>query len=139
MSDSFATPWTVAPQALLSMGFPRQEYWSGLSFPSPGDLTKPRSKPQSPALADRFCFTTEPPGMPTMEYYSAIKNNEIMPFAPMWIHLEIIILTEVSQVKTNITCHLYVESKKMIQMNYLQNRNSLTDTENNLRGERKTI
>ena len=36
----FATPWTVALQAPLSMGFPRQEYWSGLSFPSPGDLSE---------------------------------------------------------------------------------------------------
>ena len=42
MSDSFATPWTVARQAPLSMGFSRQEYWSGLSFPSPGDLPRPR-------------------------------------------------------------------------------------------------
>ena len=41
MSDSFATPWTVAHQAPLSMGFPRQEYWSGLPFPSPtGSLLK---------------------------------------------------------------------------------------------------
>ena len=57
----------------------------------------------------------------------------------MWIHLEIIILSEVSQIKTNITCHLYLESKKMIQMNYLQNRNSLRDTENNLMGEKKKL
>ena len=39
MSDSFVTPWTVVHQAPLSMGFPRQEYWSGLPFPSPGDLS----------------------------------------------------------------------------------------------------
>ena len=38
MSNSFATPWTVPHQPPLSMGFPRQEYWSGLPFPSPGDL-----------------------------------------------------------------------------------------------------
>ena len=38
MSDSFGTPWTIAHQAPLSMGFPRQAYWYGLSFPSPGDL-----------------------------------------------------------------------------------------------------
>ena len=37
MSDSFAIPWTVVRQASLSMGFPRQEYWNGLPFPSPGD------------------------------------------------------------------------------------------------------
>ena len=38
MSDAFVTPWTVAHQTPLSMGFPRQYYWSGLPFPSPGDL-----------------------------------------------------------------------------------------------------
>ena len=46
----FAIPWTVTHQALLSTGFPRQEYWSGLSFPSPGDLPDPEIKPKSPAL-----------------------------------------------------------------------------------------
>ena len=43
----FMTPWTVAPQAHLSMGFPKQEYWSGLPFPSPGDLPNPGIKPAS--------------------------------------------------------------------------------------------
>ena len=46
----FVTPWTVAYQAPLSMGFSRQEYWSGLPFPSPGDLPDPRIEPRSPAL-----------------------------------------------------------------------------------------
>ena len=46
----FATPWTVAHQAPLSMGFSRQEYWSGLPFPSPGDLPNPGIEPRSPAL-----------------------------------------------------------------------------------------
>ena len=46
----FATPWTVAYQALQSMGFSRQEYWSGLPFPSPGDLPNPGIEPWSPAL-----------------------------------------------------------------------------------------
>ena len=46
----FATPWTVAPQAPLSMGFSRQEYWSGLPFPSPGDLPNPGMEARSPAL-----------------------------------------------------------------------------------------
>ena len=41
MSDSFAVPWTVAHQTPLSMGFPRQEYWSGLPFPTLGDLLNP--------------------------------------------------------------------------------------------------
>ena len=55
------TPWTVARQAPLSMGFSRQEYWSGLLLPSPGDLPNAVIKPASPALAGIF-FTTEPPG-----------------------------------------------------------------------------
>ena len=46
----FETLWTVAPQAPLSMGFSRQEYWSGLPFPSPGDLPDPGIEPRSPAL-----------------------------------------------------------------------------------------
>ena len=57
----FVTPWTVARQSPLSMGFSRQEYWSGLPFPSPGDLSNPRIEPGSPALqADTLC--SEPPG-----------------------------------------------------------------------------
>ena len=63
MSDSFVTPWTVAHQAPLSMGFARQEHWSGLPFPSPGDLPDPAIKAVSPALAGRF-FTPGPPGSP---------------------------------------------------------------------------
>ena len=46
----FVTPWTVAYQVALSMGFSRQEYWSGLPFPSPGDLPNPGIEPGSPAL-----------------------------------------------------------------------------------------
>ena len=46
----FGTPWTGARQAPLSMGFPRQEYWSGLPFPSPGDLPDPGMEPESPEL-----------------------------------------------------------------------------------------
>ena len=53
------TPWTVARQAPLSMGFSRQEYWSELPFPSPWDLPDPWIEPMSPELAGRF-FTTEP-------------------------------------------------------------------------------
>ena len=59
----FVTPWTVAYEIPSSMGFSRQEYWSGLSFPSPGDLPNPRIEPRSPALqAD--ALTSEPPGKP---------------------------------------------------------------------------
>ena len=61
MSDSFVTPWTAACQAPLSMGFPRQEDWSGLPFPSPGTLPDPVIELESPALAGGF-FTTKLPG-----------------------------------------------------------------------------
>ena len=58
---TLVTIWTVAHQAPLSMGFSRQEYWSGLPFPSPGDLPHPGIKLRSPALqAD--ALTSEPPG-----------------------------------------------------------------------------
>ena len=56
----FVTPWTIAHQVPLSMGFSRQEYWSGLPFPTPGDLPDPEIKPGSPALqADSL--PSEPP------------------------------------------------------------------------------
>ena len=59
----FATPWTVAHQTPPSMGFSRQNYWSGLPFPFPGDLPNPRIELRSPALqAD--ALTSEPPGKP---------------------------------------------------------------------------
>ena len=64
----FSTPWTVAYQAPLSMGFSRQECWSGLPFPSPGDLPDPGIKPGSPALqAD--ALPSEPPGKPPDQPY----------------------------------------------------------------------
>ena len=69
MSDSFVTLWTVARQAPLSMGFPRQEYWSGLPFPPPGDLPDTEIDLTSLALASRF-FTTEPPGKPQIGFKS---------------------------------------------------------------------
>ena len=57
----YATPWTVSHQVPVSKGFPRQEYWSGLSFPSPGDLPDLGMEPTSPALTGGF-LTAEPPG-----------------------------------------------------------------------------
>ena len=59
---TLATPWTVACQAPLSMGFCRQEYWSGLPFPTPGDLPDPRTEPASLALqADSLPLSYLPP------------------------------------------------------------------------------
>ena len=73
----FATPWTAAYQALLSMGFPRQDYWSGLPFPALGKaafepMSDPAVEPISPALAGRF-FTSEPPRKPILGTPSAFK------------------------------------------------------------------
>ena len=61
----FATPWTVAYQASPSMGFSRQEYWSGLPFPSPGDLPDPGIEPRSLTL-EADTLTSEPPGKTTL-------------------------------------------------------------------------
>ena len=69
MSDS-TTPWTAACQAPLFKGFSRQEYWSGLPCPSPGDLPDPGIEPRYPALqADSL--TSEPPGKPKTEWRRA--------------------------------------------------------------------
>ena len=59
----FAILWIVAYQAPPSIGFSMQEYWSGLPFPSPGDLPDPGIKPGSPAL-EADALTSEPPGKP---------------------------------------------------------------------------
>ena len=64
-SDSFATLWTAASQAPLSMGFSKQEYWNGFPYPSPGELPDPGIELVSPALAGGF-FTAEPPGKPQL-------------------------------------------------------------------------
>ena len=69
------TPWIAASQAPVFMGFPRQEYWSGLPFPSPGALPISGIRPNFPALAGGF-FITEPPG----KYYSALKKERALSF-----------------------------------------------------------
>ena len=71
----FVTPWTVACQAPLSMGLSRQEYWSELPFPPPGDLPNPETEPTSPGpcIEGRF-FIPEPPGK---HYMSAISQFKI--------------------------------------------------------------
>ena len=84
----FGTAWTVAHQAPLSMGFPRQEYWSGLLFPSAGDLPDPGIEPmtlRSPALASRF-FTT---GTTWVLSFFFLKSEEWLHFS----HLNISVPT----------------------------------------------
>ena len=84
MSDSFAAPWTIAHQAPLFMGFPRQKFWSGLPFPSPGGLLDPGIEPASPALAGRF-FTTEPPGKPNLCRPTSKKRSLLSKVLLSWI------------------------------------------------------
>ena len=78
MSDSFGTPWTAALPAPLSMGFPKQECWTELSFLSPGDLPNPGIKHTSPALADGF-FANVPLGKPSgiLIHLFSIKRDDI--------------------------------------------------------------
>ena len=83
----FATPWTVAHQAPPSMGFSRQEYWSALPFPSPGDLPDPGIEPKSPALqADSL--TSEPPrkSIPDANSHISELNKSVSLFSQeRWI------------------------------------------------------
>ena len=82
----FATPWTIAHQAPLSMGVSRQEYWSGLPCPPPGDLPNPGIKPRSPVLqADSL--SSEPLGKFTV-----------------WINLENIVLSEKKKKSQSAYC-----------------------------------
>ena len=81
----FINPWTAVHQAPLSMGFPRQEYWIRLPFPSPGHFPHPGLEPSPPALADRF-FTVEPPGKPRDTYGDRYIYIYIYNFA---VHLKL--------------------------------------------------
>ena len=76
MYDSLATPWMVANQAPLSMGFSRQEYWSGLPFPSPGNLPDPGIEPGAPALQAE-ALPSEPPEKPLQVTVSQVLTQEI--------------------------------------------------------------
>ena len=85
--NSLLSPWAVARQISQSMGIPRQEYWSGLPFPSPGGHLNPRIKPRSPTLqADSL--PPEPPGkqklseFPRNEWISTIKKERERAFSP---------------------------------------------------------
>ena len=95
----FVTSWTVTHQAPLSMGFPRQEYWSRLTSPSPGDLPDPGIKsvsPKSPALVGGF-FTTGPPGKPWENQSSSGSQSCLtlcsMPGFP--VHHQLLKLTQI--------------------------------------------
>ena len=76
----FATPWTVTYYVPPSIGFSRQEYWSGLPFPSPGDLPNPGIEPGSPTL-EADALTSEPPGFRVEEIAEAspvLSDNRVV-------------------------------------------------------------
>ena len=76
----FATQWTIAHQVPPSMGFSRQEYWSGLPILSPGDLYDPGIKPRSPTF-QAGALTSEPPGKPNIKVYVMLHEWDHMMFA----------------------------------------------------------
>ena len=82
----FATPWTVTCHALLSMRFPRQDYWSGLPFPSPADLPDPMIKPMSPAL-QTGSLPLAPPGNTIIRKYWSWQSKLMVSFH-LWLYLE---------------------------------------------------
>ena len=99
----FETLWTVAHQAPLPMGFSRQEYWSGLPFPSPGDLPDPGIEPRSPAL-QVDALTSEPPGkLSHKKEHIWVSSNEVDELEPI-IQSEI---SEKEKDKYHIPMHIY--------------------------------
>ena len=90
----FATLWTVAHQAPPSMGFSRQEYWSGVPFPSPGDLPNPGIEPGSPTL-EADALTSEPPGN---RYHNCVylfvhRVERSQTHLSIWVHMHALIHT----------------------------------------------
>ena len=98
----FATSWTVAYQAPLSMGFSRQEYWSGLPFPSPGDLPDAGIEPRSPtSLTD--ALPSEPPGKSKATYI--VANGKIFFLSHCWIILHCVCMYGVC---VCVYIHIYI-------------------------------
>ena len=94
---TLATPWTVACQAPLSMGFPREEYWNGLPFPFPRDLPDPGVEPKSLAL-QAGSFTTASSGKPQFSFWSSPKTQE---YRSLVSRQEIL-----GYERWNISCHI---------------------------------
>ena len=85
------TQWTVACQAPLFLGFPRQEYWKGLPFPSPADLPDPEIEPVSPVLAGKF-FTTKPPAKPNYMLVVPVLSH-VWLFETLWTTVQALSFT----------------------------------------------
>ena len=117
----FATPWTVARQVPLSMEFSRQEYWSGLPFPPPGDLPDAGNKPTflaSPALAGRF-FTTPPSEKPGCQEsrpskLSVQEKNSVSTFSKTLTRFIVMIIPQYIQLSSYVVqvklikCHVSI-------------------------------
>ena len=126
----FVTPLDSSPQAPLSMGFPRQEHWSGVPSPLPGDLPDPRIKltsPESPALAGGF-FTIKPPGKPKMNPITTNNSCDL---------IIILILCSNYYLSMTVSCeylgHTYVTKSKPILLAVWQankSRDELVGTRN---------
>ena len=113
ISDSFATSWTAACQAPLSMGFPMQEYWSGLPFPSPGDLSDPGIELGSPASAGVDSLPLSHQGSPHWNISKPWKK-EILTQVTTQMKLEDIMLSEISHHTENtVWFNLYAVSKRI--------------------------
>ena len=110
---TLVTPWTVACQAPLSMGFPRQEYWSRLPFPPPADLPDPVIEPASPALAGRF-FTSEPLEKPKIYAMTKREKEGIVtdlkklkrPITTVWITNKLWKILRKMRIPHHLTCLL---------------------------------
>ena len=112
MSDSVVTPWTVARQTPQSMGFSRQEYWSGLPFPPSGGLPDPGIEPRSPvtpSLAGGF-FSTVPPGSPHLFLLWCISS--------VWKALPKIYLVDSSLPSERHYCPLNLKSPHNLKSNF---------------------
>ena len=121
--------WTAAHQAPLSMGLSRQEYWSWLPCPSPGDLPYPGTEPgssesQADSLPSELLGKSIYINTHTIEYCSVTKKKEILSLTATLLDLKGIILGEISQREKNTVClPLYMELKKQ---------NKLTNKTNSL-------
>ena len=104
----FLTLWTVVCQAPLCLGFSRQEYWSGLPCPPPGDIPDPGVRPESltsPALASRFFTTSATWEAPYKDIQVYIYTVEL-PFATTWMDLEGIMRSKISDTEEDRYCRL---------------------------------
>ena len=133
----FATPWTVACQPPLSMGFSRQEYWSGLTFPSPEDLPDPEIKPGCPALqADSL--PSEPP---REAHFSTYYVPDFTIHQTFKIHLEVdfqdSLVNNRAKIPALVGC-LFISKMKVIHLrkkSIIQNYGSIEKRKNRIEVE----